>query len=374
MNENRPSNLTSFHIKNSNDSNQQIREVTHEIINNNFPNNINDINSYNKEKEEEELDDIDNLRYKDEYNNNNYPMQRLDSSDSPLKAPFKFSIDLPNVSKQRLHEYLNDDLLNALEISPSIPNLNNGIQNMKINENDKLNTKNNNNNPNSLMGFSLYPTNIENTPNNNNLNMISDYNIHQNPPNIHMANNMNNNNINNINNMNNINIINTYNLNNINNYNNNYNNNNMINSNLNLDNQPMYIPPQMRNNDQKMKMEKNNGNNNNKYQSNRDEKNKNKYEGKKNLKKEGKSKKPFEVRAGDWNCTKCSNLNFSFRSKCNRCGLPKEMSEQGSIPPEMIYNQNNQNINYQMMGNINPNYAYLNNRNDINEMQYYQKK
>jgi hypothetical protein len=183
------------------------------------------------------------------------------------------------------------------------------------------------------------------------------------------------NNINNINNMNNINIINTYNLNNINNYNNNYNNNNMINSNLNLDNQPIYIPPQMRNNDQKMKMEKNNGNNNNKYQSNRDEKNKNKYEGKKNLKKDGKSKKPFEVRAGDWNCTKCSNLNFSFRSKCNRCGLPKEMSEQGrDIPPEMIYNQNNQNINYQMMGNINPNYAYLNNRNDINEMQYYQNK
>ncbi len=129
----------------------------------------------------------------------------------------------------------------------------------------------------------------------------------------------------------------------------------------------MYIPIQMRNKEQKVKGEKNPKNQKNKD----DKKNKFDHSKKNNLKKEGKLKKPFEVRIGDWNCTKCSNLNFSFRSKCNRCGLPKEISNQGrEMMPQEIYNQN---LNYQMMGNINPNYIYLNNRNDINEIKYYQK-
>lgn len=37
--------------------------------------------------------------------------------------------------------------------------------------------------------------------------------------------------------------------------------------------------------------------------------------------KEGKTKLPLEIRAGDWICNYCNNLNFSFRVKCNRCGL-----------------------------------------------------
>ncbi len=41
-----------------------------------------------------------------------------------------------------------------------------------------------------------------------------------------------------------------------------------------------------------------------------------------------KPKKPFEIRAGDWTCYDCNNLNFAFRIKCNRCGLPKEVSLQ----------------------------------------------
>ncbi len=36
---------------------------------------------------------------------------------------------------------------------------------------------------------------------------------------------------------------------------------------------------------------------------------------------EGKTKLPLEIRAGDWICNYCNNLNFSFRVKCNRCGL-----------------------------------------------------
>ena len=371
MKGNESSILTSLNYIYSNESKQQNKEEGHDTINNYFPNNpnINEINSDNKEKEEEELDDFDNLRYKDEFTNSNLQKQEGDSVDASKKAPFKFSIDLPNVPKQRLHEYLNDDLLNALEVSPSIPYVNNGIQNTKVNENDKIN--NNNINANSLFGFSLYPINVDNFSNNNNL---SDFNIHQNQPNIQMVNtgiinnNNKNNNNNKINNINNVNIKNAYNFNNINNYN----INNEINGKFILDNQS-YMPIQMRNNDQNIKKDLNNGNNINKYQKNKDEKNKNKFDGKKNAKKEGKLKKKFEVRVGDWNCSKCSNLNFAFRSKCNRCGLPKEISEKSReiIPQEMNANQN---INYQMMGSFNQNNVYLNNRNEINDLKFYHNK
>jgi lipopolysaccharide biosynthesis regulator YciM len=32
-----------------------------------------------------------------------------------------------------------------------------------------------------------------------------------------------------------------------------------------------------------------------------------------------KIKKKFIKREGDWICNNCKNLNFSFRTKCNRC-------------------------------------------------------
>ena len=111
-------------------------------INNTNAQNISNTNqqsNQNKEKEIEDMDGTDNLRFKDNINNNylnTFLNQRLDSCDSA--AQYKFSIDLPNAPKQKLHEYLNDDLLNALEYSPNIPNLNNGIPN-----NQKTINKNN---------------------------------------------------------------------------------------------------------------------------------------------------------------------------------------------------------------------------------------
>lgn len=30
---------------------------------------------------------------------------------------------------------------------------------------------------------------------------------------------------------------------------------------------------------------------------------------------------PQQHRAGDWKCVICANINFAFRSQCNRCGL-----------------------------------------------------
>ena len=381
MKNNESSILTPFNENNNNQLNPLNDNTNNININNSFPNDITTMDkpiTQNNEIENEEYDDVDNLRYKGGNNNNSNIKQRLDSSDSTINSHFKFSIDLPNVSKQRLHEYLNDDLLNALEVSPNIPNINNGIQNMKINENENID-----NNPNLLFGFSLYPSNAENNTvhniNNQNINNLSGFNINQQNNLIPKGNNnMINTNINN-NFKNEIN--NSTNFNNLNNYNLNYQkiqNNNNLTSNLNINNQ-MYIPIQMRkkeqNNDKELANEKNI-----KYPKNKDEKsnNKNKFD-KKNAqnsqhsKKEGKMKKPFEVRIGDWTCSKCSNLNFSFRSKCNRCGLPKEISAQQQnmemIPQDML----NQNINFQMMSAANPNFIYGNNMNNFNEVNYFHK-
>ena len=35
----------------------------------------------------------------------------------------------------------------------------------------------------------------------------------------------------------------------------------------------------------------------------------------------GEARRP--TRGGDWDCPKCNNSNFSFRTECNRCGEPR---------------------------------------------------
>ena len=42
---------------------------------------------------------------------------------------------------------------------------------------------------------------------------------------------------------------------------------------------------------------------------------------------EKKKKKPFVEREGDWICFKCKNLNFAFRTNCNRCHLTKNENQ-----------------------------------------------
>ena len=154
----------------------------------------------------------------------------------------KFSIDLPNAPKQRLHEYLNNDLLNALDnnlSNPSTPlvNPNNPLQNPQL-------------------------TNINNIPQislNDDSNKIQFQNT---------------------------------------NINNNINTNNMFNQQL-----------QMNLLNHKNLLNHITGNNKIQQQ---------------HMKEKGK--KPFEIREGDWTCFDCNNLNFAFRTKCNRCGLAKEDS------------------------------------------------
>ena len=398
-------NDTSFPISlneiNKDENDREINKNEINYLNNQNSQNVSNINPQNyqnkeKEIEIEEMDEIENLRFKDNINNNNlntFIKQRLDSTDSA--AHYKFSIDLPNVSKQRLHEYLNDDLLNALEFSPNIPNLNNGISNNK-----QIPYENKDDNPNNLFGFSLYPqsndndNNLDNDKNNKNNNNLSDFN------NINSSNNTNNtnnaNNVSNMNNMNNSNNVNNISMNNnfgsINNYNNiqnyNYINNINLNGNLNyyINNAPIYIPSNLRNKEQinNKEMMPVSGQQNtqiNTYQNQKKEEHinsKNKFDvNKKNQNsKKDKNKKHFEVRAGDWTCTKCNNLNFSFRNKCNRCGLPKELNK-NQMNPEIL----SQNPNYQLMNGINSNFAFgnknVNNNvniiNNPNNVYYYPK-
>lgn len=40
-----------------------------------------------------------------------------------------------------------------------------------------------------------------------------------------------------------------------------------------------------------------------------------------------KTKKKFVERKGDWRCSKCNNINFAFRNKCNKCQIEREESE-----------------------------------------------
>ena len=150
---------------------------------------------------------------------------------------------------------------------------------------------------------------------------------------------------------------------NFNNYNYNINIPQMPNNNnshfvLNLNNNtPVFIPKQLRNKDYKQKGNIIMNDKNIKYNNNNIDKTntKNKFDnGKKNAqnsKKEGKVKKPFEVRVGDWTCSKCNNLNFSFRNKCNRCGIPKEYSDKlaGDLNTQEMMKRNI-NFNFQNDG------------------------
>lgn len=50
-----------------------------------------------------------------------------------------------------------------------------------------------------------------------------------------------------------------------------------------------------------------------------------------------KKKKPFVERMGDWACIKCKNMNFAFRSSCNKCNLTK-------VDSDMLFNTYMKNV------------------------------
>ena len=313
----------------------EVNNINSSIKKNNIESNIN---------KEEEYDELGYKETPESQNNYNLNLnKKLDSSELSYPNKLKFSIDMPNVSKQKLHDYLNEDLLNAIEQSPNMPILNNDIEKMKINE-----SQNNDNNPNSLYGLSLYQNyngdsniNFDNTNFYLNSNQINGHYFNDNNPNNNIVGLINNSNPNNLN------TINDYNM-----------NNNII-DNININNNDYYIPIEMRNKDinnyqDNLLSDKNDDQifNNNVIKNSK----KKKYDNQKiNNKKDTKLKKRFELRIGDWTCNKCNNLNFSFRIICNRCGLPKEISE--------IQNICNPKEDSQIMFNYSQNMVYQQNYN-----------
>ena len=62
-----------------------------------------------------------------------------------------------------------------------------------------------------------------------------------------------------------------------------------------------------------------------------------KKEEKRKARRKKKYKKQFNEREGDWFCSQCKNINFSFRTHCNICKMSKEKSEDVYRQKEIEY-------------------------------------
>ena len=311
----------------------------------------------NKEKKEETLENIDNLAF-DKKLWNLGDIQQYPDLTLKKESESKYSIDNPDILNQRIKEYLNEDLLNAIDSSPLI-----APKNIKKDATDENNQNNNNeiDNDENIIEIS--------DEDNKDLFQFSLYNNQDEKE----TNNENNDNINETNELNNIklDVINKIeedqgggNINIINNINEIEEENKIIENQINIkkEEEPQKIKEQEKINENKI--EEKSENKENQKESNK--KNyyqpqyqyqypfiqfpyvtkpimkttnifghENKFDGNKKyqlivplvLKKNVKTKKPFEIREGDWTCSNCNNLNFSFRVKCNRCQITKEESE-----------------------------------------------
>ena len=311
-----------------------------------------------KEKKDETPENIDQIAC----DKNNWNLDNIQIPDLSLKkqSESKLSIDAADMSNQRLKELLNEDLINAIDSSPMLTPKN-MIKDATIeNNNDNSNNENvvensEDFNENELFQFSLYNNKSEKDEETNESNIIKTDEINK----IKEDEGGGDLNLNNLNN-NNIDIAPQI------------PNDNIINKEENKIIEPQKIEE---NKDKENKIEskdksgnskekkKDNINNNNKnyYPSQYQYKfpfiqipyvtqpiiksinqmgYENKFDGNKKyqvivpftvLKKSVKPKKPFEIREGDWTCSNCNNLNFSFRVKCNRCELAKEQSEQNKL-------------------------------------------
>jgi hypothetical protein len=197
----------------------------------------------------------------------------------------KFSIDY--APKQRIHEYLNNDLINALDtgVSPQIPNAIAKSPDVNNNNNEKKNL-------NEQIPIINLNSNEENNINYNNP-MFNQIPFNNNFNKMQILNNLTSHQI-------------------INKNENKNENENEIQMNVNSNS---YFPKNYFLNNNNIMNNINNNNNNNFIHNPKIHHN-------------NKGKKPFEIREGDWTCFHCNNLNFSFRLKCNRCGLSKELSLQ----------------------------------------------
>ena len=260
----------------------------------------------------------------------------------------KISIDLSDVNNKKLHNYLNEDLIDAIDKSLDDPIMDNQyVSDFSHNENDTNYSQNNLSNDNDLLnnhtnmnnGLQFYPPNINLNSIHNSISFFPKANKKKEEINV----------------------------------------NNNIKKNDNKDEKnkeikkltdyfvgsnpldaPTYVPQKFKSlkfNQKPIQMENNDIN---RIYNNFREKNE-------TDKKEEKFKKPFEIREGDWTCEFCYNLNFAFRTKCNRCGLIKDFLQ---IKNNLCVNNNNDNLNSyhnfmqsNFLGNNSKNsvYQFLNN-------------
>ena len=278
-----------------------------------------------KEKKDETPENIDQIAF----DKNNWNLDNIQIPDLSLKkqSESKLSIDAADMSNQRLKELLNEDLINAIDSSPMLTPKN-MIKDATIeNNNDNSNNENvvensEDFNENELFQFSLYNNKSEKDEETNESNIIKTDEINK----IKEDEGGGDLNLNNLNN-NNIDIAPQI------------PNDNIINKEENKIIEPQKIE-ENKDKENKIESKDKSGNSKEKIKSINQMGYENKFDGNKKyqvivpftvLKKSVKPKKPFEIREGDWTCSNCNNLNFSFRVKCNRCELAKEQSEQNKL-------------------------------------------
>ena len=263
--------------------------------------------------------------------NDIYDYQRKISSPlfDYLKGSYKylFGLHQKTIDIRRSHNFIRKDNFFRINKKPNINNISQKIN--EYNKNEKENIEKNN-----IKKFSSYQ-NINNNISNNynpNINSLNNININTNTY-YNSNNNINNNYLFYNNNIPqqifNINYINL----------NNFNNDPRINSDNTINKRKMtynkesalldnYFNNLLNNNDIINQAQQNNQNLNQAFFTyNREQNNLggnfNISNKKNNLNIIKFKKKPFDKRKGDWNCPKCNNLNFSFRTVCNRCKIPK---------------------------------------------------
>ena len=314
---------------------------------------INQLNSHNCYNYENKSDCI----------NEDIFFKRKDDNDLTILDKNKTPID-SNLIEKNLHEFLNDDLIKALDNGLMDPEENNELSDSSSSNAYNSGSTENNSNSNSPEQNIKLPKNKEDISMNLNCEKNSI---------ITNLNNIQNNLSLNIGNIDNINF-------NINVKNEQIKNEDNLNDNINIKekieilNKPLFaqivIPKTINNSKKKKHSEENEYN----YDKKKEKKNnclKNKFDDDVepiimlSMGNEEKTKLPLEIRVGDWICFYCNNLNFSFRIKCNRCGLLRKSTmhllkkQYYSNKFQYMTNYNNYNDNCYM--DFNQNYNCNNN-------------
>lgn len=332
-------------------------------------------NLLHKEEEKNRLEDLSNLDnikydklfvYGNDEENEEIQIENQDEKGRD-KSNHKFSLDMMDESNQKLHDFLNGDLIKAIEICPGFPceKSNLSEKSTKINDTNSFDSHN----------FSLH-TSLKIKP-------IIEEDIHQNQNTFFLQSNIEHNSISffspgNSKNKNSAKVKNQP----INNgtvkedtkekYNEPFKENETLKLKDSIDEKNLldvraFIPEKICNQEsQNSQKEGNEKDNSFKQQHKIRNFPRNKFDDSikttlsiQNTKRSEKTKMPTEIRTGDWICLYCYNFNFSFRIKCNRCGLFRRSSLQRADMEEFKMKGFNGPKNYDL--NNNDYYQYKSN-------------